>query len=130
MKLAEIFAAKDAWSRLTNLRLPAHTAYRLLKFAKQVTAEYAVIEQQRNKLILDAADAKEGEMVTLKPGTPEFERFASEFGAVLDTDSDLKPFAMTLSALLDVIGKDAENTLSIVDLAQLEPFFAADAPKE
>jgi hypothetical protein len=124
MKLADIFIARDAWQHATALRLPAHTAYRLLKYAKRVTAEYDVIEHQRSQLIRAAAGVKEGEGVSLQPGTPEYEQFVQDFGAVLDTDSDLKPCDITLSALLDLIGKDQGNTLSVQDLGQLEPFFS------
>jgi len=125
MKLAEIFVARDAWKQLTGLKLSAHTAYRLLKYAKRVTAEYDVIEQQRGKLIRDAAGTKEGEDASLKPGTPEYSAFVADFGAVLDTESDLKPSDMTLDFLLDMIGKEQGNALSAQDLAQLEPFFSA-----
>jgi hypothetical protein len=65
----------------------------------------------------------EGEDATLKPGTPEYASFVAEFGAVLDTESDLKPFEMTLAVLLELLGKDQSNTLSVQDLGQLEPFF-------
>jgi hypothetical protein len=88
-----------------------------------VQAEYDVVEQQRSKLIRDAAGVKDGEDATLKPGTPEYVSFVVEFGAVLDTASDLKPFEMTLTALLELLGKDQGNTLSVQDLGQLEPFF-------
>lgn len=123
MKLVNIFIARDAWQRLAALKLPAHTAYRLLKYVKQVSAESEVIEQQRVKLLRDAAGVKEGEEVNLQPGTPEYTQFVAEFGKVLDTDSDLKPFNMTLMGLLDLIGKEQGNALSAQDLGQLEPFF-------
>jgi len=126
VKLADVFGAREAWSRLSGLRLPPHTAYRLLKYAKQVTSEYEVIEQQRAKLIRDAAGVKDGEDARLNPGTPEFAAFVAEFGPVLDTESDLKPFDLTLATLLDLIAKDQGNVLAVQDLAQLEPFFKAE----
>ena len=123
MTLAVMFSSREAWARLAALRMPPHTAYRVLKYAKLVQAEYDVIEQQRGKLIREAAGVKDGEDVTLKPDTPEYAVFVSEFMAMLETDSDLKPFDMKLAALLDVLGKDQGNTLSAQDLGQLEPFF-------
>ena len=123
MTLAVMFSSREAWARLAALRMPPHTAYRVLKYAKLVQAEYDVIEQQRGKLIREAAGAKEGEDVSLKSGTPEYAAFVSEFVAMLETDSDLKPCDMKLAALLDVLGKDQGNTLSAQDLGQLEPFF-------
>ncbi len=128
MKLVNIFVARDAWQRLAGLKLPAHTAYRLLKYIKRLTVENEVIEQQRVKLVYDAAGVKEGEDASLRPGTPQHVQFATKFGEVLDTDSDLKPFDMTLPSLLDLLGKEQGNVLSAQDLAQLEPFFME--PKE
>ncbi len=125
MTLADIFVAREAWKRLAELRMPPHTAYRLLKYAKRVTAEYDVIEQQRAKLIRDASGTTDGEDASLLPGTPEYSAFVADFGAVLDTESDLKPSDMTLDFLLDMIGKEQGNALSAQDLAQLEPFFSA-----
>jgi hypothetical protein len=128
MKLAHIYTARDAWQRLAGLKLPAPTAYSLLKYLKQVMAESDVIEQQRVKLIRDIAGAKENENASLEPGTPGFLKFAEEFTKVLDTDSDLKPVDMKLEILLAEIGKEAGNALSAQDLGQLEPFFGAQEP--
>ena len=123
MRLAEIFIAREAWQRLTGLKLPPHTAYRLLKYVKQVTAEYDVIEQQRGTLLREAAGVKEGEDASVTPNTPAYTQFVRDFGAVLETDSDLKPFELTVPALLDLLGKEQSNVLSVQDLGQLEPFF-------
>jgi hypothetical protein len=123
MKLVGIFVSREAWQRLAGLKLPPHTAYRLLKYVKQLGSENEVIEQQRIKMIREIAGVGEGENVSLEPGTPQHAQFATEFGKVLDTESDLKPFSMTIPGLLDLLGKEQGNVLSAQDLAQLEPFF-------
>lgn len=123
LTLGQIFASREAWQRLGQLRMPAHTAYRLLKYAKRVTSELEVIEQQRVKLIRQAAECEQGD-VELKPGTEQHAQFVQQFGELLDTTSDLKPHELTLSSLLDLVGKEASNALSVADLGALEPFFA------
>lgn len=123
LKLANIYGAADAWNRLAALKLPAHTAYRLLKYARKAAAEREIVEQQRIRLVRQAVGAKDGESVTLKPGMPEYEAFVAEFGQLLETDADLPPFDMTLTGLLDLAAKEPGNMLSVADLAQLEPFF-------
>ena len=127
MKLLNVYQARDAWQRLSALRMPPHTAYRLLKYLKRVVAESEVIEQQRVRLVREAAGVKEGEDANLAPGTPGYIQFVTDFGKVLDTESDLKLFDMTLAGLLDLLGKEQGNVLSAQDLGQLEAFFKPDA---
>jgi hypothetical protein len=124
MQLGNIFEAREAWQHLTSLKLPPHTAYRILKYARKLTAEAEVIEQQRVKLLKERTTADELGQIQFKPGTPEYNDFAVEFaGKFLETEADLKPFDMKLSSLLDLIGKEAGNLLSVQDLGRLEPFF-------
>ncbi len=123
MKLLNIYIAKEAWQRLGSLKMPPHTAYRLLKYIKQVTVEGEIIESQRIKLVYSSAGANEGEPVNLEQGTPQHLRFVADFTNTLETESDLKPFSMTLPGLLDLLGKEQGNTLSAQDLSLLEPFF-------
>ena len=127
MKLANIYAAREAWQRLAALKLPPHTAYRLLKYVKLVAAEAEVIEQQRMKIRRETTGLADNDNTPVEPNTPEHAQFSVEFGQVLDTESDLKPFSMTLSGLLDLLGKEQGNVLSAQDLGQLEAFFEPDA---
>lgn len=123
MTLGDIYAAHDAWRRVAGLTFPPQAAYRLLKYVKQVTAEYEVVEQQRVTLIRNIAGANDSEAVTLTSNTPAYTRFASEFHLVIEMDSDLKPFDLSLPALIDLLGKEQGNVLSVQDLSLLEPFF-------
>jgi len=123
MQLAEIFSAREAWARLTQLRIPPQKAYKLLKYVKLVGAEADVVEQQRIALIQKVSGAKPGDNVSLERGTPEHRDFVVQFGAVLATETDLKPIEMTLEDLLGSLGADQANVLSVEDMARLEPFF-------
>jgi hypothetical protein len=142
MKLAQIFVARETWKAFAGLKMPPHTAYRLLKYVKRMDSEFELIESQRQKLIKELLEQKQARLTAegieiaeddkniLKPADPEYMKFAGPegFGGVLETESDLKPFSMTLSAMLDLAGKEAGNVLSAQDLGLLEPFF--EEPKE
>jgi len=123
MKLANVLMARDAWKRLAGLKLPPATAYRLLKYAKLVTAELELIEQQRVKLICEIAGVKEGENATIEPGTPKHTEFVIRYTAALDVETDLKQCDMKMDDLLATLMSES-NTLSVEDLGNLEPFFA------
>jgi Fe-S-cluster containining protein len=124
MKLAEIVMAQEALQRLSALKMPPQAAYRLLKYLKLVDVERAVCEQQRVKLVLSAAGVTEG-IVNLEPGTPAHAQFIAEYGKVLETESDLKPFDMKMAELLALLDAAKGNVLSASDLGALEPFFTA-----
>lgn len=123
MKLADVYQAGEAWAQLSTLKIPPMTAYRLMKYAKTVGAEGDLIEQQRVKLIREAAGVTEGE-VRLEPGTDQHKQFVEEFNTFLLGDSDLKAMDMSLDSLVSLLAKDG-NMLSVQHLANLEPFFEA-----
>jgi hypothetical protein len=124
MKLANVFMAKEAWGRLSQLKMPPKTAYTLLKYVKLFDVEHSVLEQQRSKLIRDAAGVKEDENASLASGTPEHAAFWEKFSAVLDTDCELELIPLDFGQLLDTLGAEQGNALSVQDLSVLEPFFA------
>ena len=127
MKLANIYATKDIWTRLTAMRMKPATAYRLLKYGRLIEAESAVVEQQRVALIYQTSGAKPGENVRLEPGTDAYKEFVEKFNALLDTDCELKPMEANLEDLMAEMDGEAGNALSAQDLAAVEPFFAAAA---
>ena len=123
MKLGNVFTAKSAFVRLAGLRMPAKLAYRVLKFTRKFDAEYAIVEEQRQKLIREISGAKEGENASLLAGSPGLTEFFEKFAPVLDTDSDMEPCPLTFDALMDALESEEGNVLSTQDLAVLEPFF-------
>lgn len=123
MKLGEIVQARESFKRLSVLKMPPQTAYHLLKYLKLVTAESEIVEKQRTYLVYRISGKTEGEPVKLEPNSPEMAEFLVEYSKVLNTDSELKPFDMTLTTLLDILGDGKDNALSASDLAAIEPFF-------
>jgi hypothetical protein len=124
MKLVNIFLSREAWQHLNSLKMPPITGYKLMKYVKTIEAESRIVEEQRTKFILEATGAKEGEMVSIEPNTPQMAQFLKQFNEAMALESDLKPFDMQLDSLLALLGKEQENALSVSDLVQLEPFFA------
>ena len=122
MKLGNVFTSREAWQRLTALRMPPKTAYRLLKYSKTVDAEMAVVEQERVKLLREASGIEQGE-ICIEPGTPEHAAFVGKFTSWLETDSDLKPLEMKMDELIGALESEQGNVLSAADLGALEPFF-------
>ena len=126
MKLANVFAAKDALGRLGESKLPPKVAYRVLKFAKKFESELAIVDKQRNALIMEVSGAKEGESITLDAGTPQFDEFVAKFNEVLMTDSELALCPLKMDALMDALEAVEGNTLSMQDIALLEVFFESN----
>jgi len=122
MKLGNVFTSREAWQRLTALRMPPKTAYRLLKYSKMVDAEMAVVEQERVKLLREASGIEQGD-IRMEPGTPSFLAFVEKFNPWLATDSDLKPLEMKMDELIGALESEQGNVLSAADLGALEPFF-------
>jgi hypothetical protein len=122
MQLGHLLTARDSFQRLSTLKMPPQTAYRLLKYLRLVEVENAVIEQQRVKLLRAAAGVPEGD-VQLTPGSPEHARFIADYADSLETESDLKPCELAFDGLLSALDAEKGNSLSAADLAALEPFF-------
>jgi hypothetical protein len=125
MKLRQIYEAQETWQNLAALKLPAQTAYKLMKYTKLVSAEIKIIEERRIALIKESGTADASGAVAVKPDTPEFDKFLTDFGEFLATESDLALFDLALNSLIDLAGK-AQNTLSVNNLVALEPFFKSE----
>jgi len=121
MKLKDIFIAKQALGNLASLGMSPKTAYRVLKFARKFDVEYDIVEKQRNSIIEKILSSNKIE--ELKKGTPEFVEFVEKFNGVLDMDSELKVCPLKFDELLEAIGAEDENVMSVGDLAVLEILF-------
>jgi len=122
MILGQIFQSLESWQKLSAINMNAAIAYKILKYTKLVTDEYAVIEKQRVALIHEAAGTEDGEEVRLESGTPEFEYYVEKFNAVLAVESDLAVSSVEFSEVVNAVDEKDES-LSVQDLGKLEPFF-------
>jgi len=124
MKLGDVFQAASSWQALTALKMAPAVAYKLLKYAKLVSAEHDIAERHRVLLIHELTKTKEGENANIQPGTPEFVDYVDLFGAILELECDLAPCSLKMDEVLAAISAEQVNVLSVRDLGTLEPFFA------
>lgn len=122
MLLGEIFQSVGSWQKLAGINLPAKLAYKILKYTRRVTAEYEIAEKQRVTLIHEITGTQEGQDAKIEPGTPELVAYTQRFQEVMLTKSDLEPLDMDFEEVVNAVGSRDES-LSVSDLAMLEPFF-------
>ena len=127
MKLANVFAAQAALARLAAMKMTPKAAYNVLKYTRLFDVEYDVIEKQRIALVMEISGAEEGQPASIEAGTPELEAFRTQFDEILSVDSELPLCPMTINALIGALDVSDSNTLSVQDMAVLEPLFEADA---
>ena len=130
MLLGQVFQSIQAWQKLSAIPLKPKIAYRVLKYTKKVSSEHELAEKQRVALIHEVTGTLEGQDAKIEPNTPEFQEYATRFNAIMALESDLEPIDMELQQVVDVLD-DKEESLSMSDLAVLEPFFkSGDEPKK
>jgi hypothetical protein len=124
MRLYEVFVAKPVLDEVVKLKIAPKLAYRLLKYAKRVLAEWEVVEQQRVALIYEISKTPAGSSASIEPNTPEAAEYSKRFNEVLIVESELAPSDITMSELLDALGESEDNKVSVSELATIEPLFA------
>jgi len=129
MLLGQIFQSITAWQKLASINLKAKLAYKLLKYTNLVSAEHAIAEKQRVALIHEITETKEGEEAKIEPDTPEFKEYVEKFNAVMLTESDLKSLDVDFEEVVNAVDEKDES-LTVSDLAMLEPFFTTDPGEE
>ena len=123
MLLGQIFQSVEAWRKLAGINMKPKLAYKVLKYTKKVSAEYEIAEKQRVALIHEITCTKEGEEVKIEPGTPGIAVYVEKFNEVMLTESTLDKIDLALGDVVDAVD-EKDETLSMSDLALLEPFFS------
>ncbi len=127
MLLGQIFQSIAAWQKLSAINLRAKLAYRLLKYMALVSAEHAIVEKQRVALIRKITCTKEGEDAKIEPDTPEFQEYVGKFNTLMMVEPDLPQLDMDFEEVVNAVDEKDES-LTVNDLALLEPFFKSDEP--
>lgn len=122
MLLGQVFQSLQAWQKLSGVDMRVGLAYKVLKYTRLVSAEYDIVEKQRVALIHDLSGTKEGEDAKIDAGTPEFESYVAKFNEIMLLESDLASLDITLEEVVSSVDEKDES-LTISDLAALEPFF-------
>ena len=125
MILGQVFQSMQSWRSLAGMKMRPQVAYKVLRYTKEVEAEFAHLEKRREAILRDVAGVPEGD-VKIEPDSSEFTEFNKRFTEDLLVESELKPFSRKLSCVLDSVGDGQDDVLTMSDLAVLEPFFQAE----
>jgi hypothetical protein len=128
MKLLDIWNSRESWMALADMKKPPKVAYRLMRYHAKINAELVALEAGREAAVYEAAGVEGPAIVSLNPGSVEYEIFIKGFNKFLDEESDLSPVGISMDALVDALDGDAANRLTERQLALLEPFFTEKAP--
>ncbi len=130
MKCFVVFQSIASWQKLAGIPMRPKSALAVLRYTKLVSAEYDNIERLRISLARRIAGAADGSAIEIAPDTPEAKEFAERFNEILNADVDLVPLRMSLDEIVNNLDGE-EDSLTVADLAVLEPFFyeEIDLPK-
>ncbi len=122
MLCSQVFQSIAAWQKLSGVNMKPKLAFKILMYTKKVAAEHEAVEKQRIALVHEITGTKPGEEVDIKPDTDEFEKYIVGLQEILLVESDLELLELDFESVVN--GVDEKNeTLTIADLASLEPFF-------
>ncbi len=125
MKCSVVFQSIVSWRRLSSILMQPEIALRILRYTKLVEAEYNHIEKLRVALAYEISGAAEGTEVKIDPNTSEAQEFSERFGDVLNEESDLISLRLSLDDVIHAL-EGEKDSLTISDLALLEPFFLTE----
>jgi hypothetical protein len=114
MKLLNVLQSINAWKKLSLVNMKPRIALEVLRFNQRIADEHAIILKKQAALVAGVPDANED--------TPEVMKLNAEFNEFLSQDSALTPMYLTLNELVGAVD-EKDETLTIQDLAFLEPFF-------
>lgn len=122
MNCGNVFGSIKAWQKLSAVSMKPLLAYKILKYTKEVAAEHDVIEKQRLAMVYKITGAQPGQEIRLDPDTEEFTEYVTRLQEILAVETNLKPIELDFEEVIKSVDKENES-LSISDLAVLEPFF-------
>lgn len=124
MLLGEIHQSVEAWQKLSGINLRAGLSYKLLKYTKLVSAENVIFEKQKAASMYEVTGVQVGQPVRIEQDDPTMKMFAPKYQEILLTESDLKQLDMDFEEVVNAVD-EKDETLTINDLAMLEPFFSS-----
>lgn len=101
---AEIYNATEPMKKLLRVKLPVRTSYALVQLASKLRPQSDVIEQVRQKLIIEHGeqDEKRGGRPYISPEMANFPKFAEELGLLLAQTFELEGFEKKISLPLTI----------------------------
>jgi len=123
MLLGHVFQSVESWTKLATINMRPKVAFAVLKYSKKVGAEYDLIEEKRKAIIHEITNTEVGTEAKIEDGSDELQNYIGKFNELLQLDSDLEDFDEKLCDVIDAVD-EKDETLTVQDLARLEPFFA------
>lgn len=122
MNCGSVFGSINAWRKLSGINMKPLLALKILRYTKIVAAEHDVIEKLRLAMVYEITGAQPGTEIKLEPETREFKEYLIKLQEILAVETNLKPIELDFKEVVKSVDEKDES-LSISDLAALEPFF-------
>ena len=129
MNCGQVFRSIAAWRKISGVSMKPKIAFAILKYTKKVSEEYDIIEKQRIALIHEVTGTEAGAEATIEPESEEFKKYITGLQEILLVYSDLKPIDLDFEEVVGALDEKNE-TLTVSDLATLEPFFDCDCDED
>lgn len=129
MNCGQVFRSIKTWQKISNISMKPRLAFKILIYTKKVSGEFEIIEKQRIALIHEITGTEPGSEVEIEPESDEFREYLLGLQEILLVSSGLEYIDLDFEEIIDSIG-DKNETLSVSDLAVLEPFFNFDCDCE
>jgi len=127
MNCGQIADSIQAWRKISGINMKPKIALAILKYTKKVSDEHVLIEKQRIAMIHDITGTEPGSEVTIEPDTEVFKAYQNGAREICAVETDLGPIDLNFEEVINAVDEKNE-TLSVSDLAFLEPFFADRPP--
>jgi len=122
MLLGQIFQSTNSWAKLSRVNMKPKIALTILRYSKAVSAEYDLVEEKRKALIHEITKTEPGTEAKIEPGSDDLAEYVNRFNEILQLDSSVEQIQLKLSEAVDAVD-EKDETLTVQDLAVLEPFF-------
>lgn len=127
MNCGQIANSVQSWQKISGISMKPRIALAILRYTKKIQDEFEFVEKQRVALIYKVTGSEPGSEVKVEPGTEEFKKYITGLQEIFVVESDLEPIDLDFEEVIDAVENEGE-TLSVSDLAKLEPFFADRPP--
>jgi len=89
LKNLDIFQAREPLQQLMGVKLPVRVSFQVATLASKLNDKLKVIEEVRNGLVNSYGEKDEHGRVSVKEGSDNFPKFASEFNELMEQEVEL-----------------------------------------
>jgi len=121
MNCGQIYNSLRSWQKLSGINMRPKLAYKVLCYTRLVSLEFVIINSQRERAIREVSGISSGD-VEIAPDTLQAAECNRVVQEIFDVGSALPQIDLCLSDTIDAVD-EKDETLTVQDLAFLEPFF-------